>query len=214
MAEDFKPTPDPTLLTTEQLFREVERLKEYVEALRSTDREAVKLAAEEREKAAAALREQLTLRVDSGDASLREHVQAQVAQIHAALLSADELERARFASSEARVNSVQREVALVHEASERAIFKAEAATEKRFESVNAFRAQLAAQTSSFLPREVAESQFEAMNKRLGVLEAANRFDEGRQKGVGMSAGVLVAALGAVATIITIVIVLANVLTGK
>ena len=214
MADDSRPAPDPTLLTTEQLFREVERLKEYVEALRTQDLEATRLAAQEREKAAAALREQLTLRVESGDSNLREHITAQIAQIHAALISADELERARHASAEARIAGVQREVALVHEASERAIAKAEAATEKRFASVNEFRAQLASQTSSFLPREVAESQFEAMNKSLGVLEAANRYDEGRQKGVGMSAGVLVAALGAVATIITIIIVLANVVTAK
>jgi hypothetical protein len=49
-------------------------------------------------------------------------------------------------------------------ASEKAILKAENATERRFESVNEFRAQLAEQTTSFMPREVIEPRLAAVEK--------------------------------------------------
>jgi hypothetical protein len=50
---------------------------------------------------------------------------------------------------------------------DRAVTKAEVATEKRFEGVNEFRKTLADQQRTFIPRQEAESMFKNINVKLG-----------------------------------------------
>lgn len=114
---------------------------------------ALLVAEQEREKAAQALAAALAKQIDAGDEALRDHIGQQVHQINAALAA------------------IQREMELTSEYQQTAIAKAETATEKRFESVNEFRAQLASQTDSFLPREVAESQFAELRRSITDLTA-------------------------------------------
>ena len=57
-------------------------------------------------------------------------------------------------------------------ASALAVAKAETATEKRFDAVNEFRAQLADQASSFMPREVAEAQIADLKSRLDKMSGS------------------------------------------
>ena len=140
-------------------------LREHVEAILQEQRKAVEMAEREREKAALALREQQ----QEGDARLADHIEQQVAQIRAALDAAEKLEVQRLDSMRSLTESVRRELVLVQEAAARAIEKAESANEKRFESVNEFRAQLTEQTASFLPREVAESQFAELRRAITEL---------------------------------------------
>lgn len=104
--------------------------------------------------------------IESGDARLREYIQEQYRQIAAALEAA------------------RRETAFSHDASAKAIEKSEISTDKRFDSVNEFRSQLADLISGFLPREVAESQFGQMGERLKTIElwqASNAGAETQQK---------------------------------
>lgn len=81
--------------------------------------------------------------------------------------------------AEERLDTTRRELRAAFEASEKAIDKADTATEKRFESVNEFRAQLASQTNSFMPREVVEPRLAAVErfqwKLLGALGLALVF---------------------------------------
>ena len=168
-------------------------LREYVEAIFAEQRRAIDTA----EKSAQALRSELERAISEGDKNLRDHIAGQVVQIHAALVSADELERQRIGeltSSLARsmvearqtlaayaeqmsqrLDAVRREVLLIQDASAVAIAKADTANEKRFESVNEFRAQLADQSGSFLPREVADAQFTELRRTISELtEKVNR----------------------------------------
>jgi hypothetical protein len=69
---------------------------------------------------------------------------------------------------------------------ERAVLKAEAAAEKRFESVNEFRAVLSSQSATLIPRTEAEGRFSAMNEKIDDIKT--RLD----KGEGGSAGIKVA----------------------
>lgn len=148
-------------------------LREYVEAMFERDRTAVEVASVEREKAAQALRIELDRAIQEGNRALREHIALQVTQIQAALVAANTIELARIAgvneAAIARDVALRSEVHLINESSETAIAKAEAATDKRFESVNEFRAQLSTQTASFLPREVADSQFAELRRAMSEL---------------------------------------------
>jgi hypothetical protein len=61
------------------------------------------------------------------------------------------------------------------EATERAVAKAEVAAEKRFDSVNEFRKQLADQAATFMPRSEAETRLHALS-----LDYLQRFDAARE----------------------------------
>lgn len=144
-------------------------LREYVEGLLGEMRRAIIVADQEREKAARALHDEIARTITEGDRNLREHIESRVTQIQSALVAADELERSRLDVIMGRIESVRKELALTQDASNEAITKSENATDKRFESVNEFRANLADQSATFLPREVAEAQFAEVRRSISEL---------------------------------------------
>jgi hypothetical protein len=197
-------------------------LREYVEEMFRRDHVAVQVASEEREKAARALREDLARTIADGDQALRDHVASQIEQIRAALAAANTLEVARITgvtdASIARYTSLRSEVNLINQASETAIAKAEDATDKRFQSVNEFRAQLSDVIGRFLPREVADAQIAEMRLAISALTArvdrASGSHEGKAEArvvATSSAQVAIATLGLLVAVLSIavVVILAN-----
>jgi hypothetical protein len=89
-------------------------------------------------------------------------------------------------------------------ASDKAISKAEAATEKRFESVNEFRQTLSDQTKSF----ISKVEFEALRDTNGsrIADLASRLDKIEGKSVGLNAGwiYVLGGLSAAGTVTTII----------
>jgi hypothetical protein len=213
-----------------------DQVKEYLEALLTEKDRALRMADDERGKAAENLRIEVERARREGDDRLREHIENQIRQIRGDLASADKLEQARVdavadrleelnraghASIEARIAGVQREVGLVHQAQETAISKAEASTEKRFESINEFRAEAravreaqqaetASLARSFLPREVADAKFVEHARLIDALEKRLDTSAGRSAGITASVGLMIAAAG---ILISLVVVFANLLTG-
>ncbi len=64
------------------------------------------------------------------------------------------------------LTAAERAVQTASAAAEKAVLKAESAAEKRFEAVNEFRAQLADQQATFMPRELAETQIGELRRTL------------------------------------------------
>lgn len=143
------------------------------------------MATEEREKAAAILREALVQQIAAGDQALERHISDQVKQIETVIMMGTQQVDAAFA------------------ASEKAILKAETATERRFESVNEFRAQLASQTASFMPREVAEARLGEIVTKLEDVQRRLDTTQGRAAGITGSVGLMIAVSGVVLAIIVI-----------
>lgn len=150
-------------------------LKEYIEAQLTEFRRYFD----------AALGEQRRMLIDSNEA-LRVYIDGQVEQFRISQSAAQALSDARMAALLEHIEAVRRESGLIHEASQSAIIKADLANEKRFESINAFRAQLADQAASFLSREVAEAQFLELRGRLdaninelrrGVIEVSEKLSK-------------------------------------
>lgn len=71
---------------------------------------------------------------------------------------------------EADIEQVRRETAQALANADKAVSKAEAQAEKRFEAQNEFRGQLADQTKTFITRDTYEAHHEALSGRVGVLE--------------------------------------------
>ena len=119
-----------------------------------------------------------------------------------------------------RFQAVENSTRAAFENSQRAIDKADMATEKRFEGVNEFRAALSDQASQFVTAE----QLQAVSDKLEAGYIRNREDidrlgvrmerrEGETAGSRLTYGTIAALLAAFATIIGLLVVAANWVSG-
>ncbi|MDT4989837.1 MAG: hypothetical protein QOI74_3931 [Micromonosporaceae bacterium] len=103
------------------------------------------------------------------------------------------------------VDSHAEKAVLALTAADKAISKAEAATERRFESVNEFRQTLSDQTRTF----ISKVEFEAVRDTFGtrIADLSSRLDKTEGKAVGLNAGwiYLLGALSAASTIASVII---------
>ena len=139
------------------------------------------------------------------DVSLREYLMAQIT--------------AAEKRSDLRFESMKEQVLSAFESSQRAIDKADIATEKRFEGVNEFRAALSDQASRFVTTETLNSlgdKLEASIERnrddLDKLSKRIDLREGEVQGSRLTWGNMAALIGAAAAGIGAIIVIANILT--
>lgn len=107
-----------------------------------------------------------------------------------------------------RFADMERALTAALASSEKAINKAEVATEKRFESVNEFRTTLSDQATQFMTRNEAAALLQRINDRVDDMaermnESLNREERRTGKSTGLNAGWLY-LLGAVAAIGTII----------
>lgn len=103
----------------------------------------------------------------------------------------------------------QKAVQAALQAAKEAVIKAETATEKRFESVNEFRAQLADQSNTLMPRAEYTVQHKALEDRVSDLTDRINKTEGKSSGVNSSWGYLIGAVGLATAVISIILAFNN-----
>lgn len=229
---------------TQHLDGRFKALREYVDAIFHEHERAVTLV---REQAGAQAKDLngTTARLEYVNAVFQEHRRAidgslsgnaraiegvlvqvsanQVAQQRAVEVALVQVEQRILAvqdvSSE-RVSAVQQAALAALGASEKAIVKSEISTEKRFEAVNEFRAQLADQTRTFMPREVAdalitelrrsaENQIAELRNQMASLQQRMDQSTGSSAGATKSIGYVITAVGIG---LTVMIFIANFLS--
>lgn len=84
---------------------------------------------------------------------------------------------------------------------DKATTKAETAAEKRFESMNEFREQLADQAQTFMPRRESEARHEQSGEKIAAVQSRVDRTEGRSTGVSSSWGILVGVVSVIGTVI-------------
>lgn len=94
-------------------------------------------------------------------------------------------------------------------ATKEAILKAETASEKRFESVNEFRGQLADQTATLIPRAEADSRFNSLAEKVTDLTDRLNTMTGKSSGVTASWGYGVGAVGLVISAVALILAFNN-----
>lgn len=159
---DSRPVPDPTLLTTEQLHREIAALREFVLG----EIRHVGELSNERFKA-----------VDEQMFAVSERTKEQKEDGRLAL--------------DAAFTSAKDAVALQTEASDKAIAKSEAATTKQIDALGI----------------VVEKSSQAKDEKIDDLKARLDKLEGRQQGIGVTGGLLLGAVGLLASIAAIISVI-------
>jgi hypothetical protein len=80
------------------------------------------------------------------------------------------------------------------DAADRAISKAEVAMERRLESVNEFRAQMADQQATLCRKSEVDIRFESLEKNMNATIQALERGRGQEKGIGIAWAILVAIL--------------------
>jgi hypothetical protein len=90
------------------------------------------------------------------------------------------------AALQAQLIALRENTALAFTASEKAISKAETASEKRFESVNEFRQTLTDQAATFMQRAQVETLMSNMNEKVNLLTVRVERNEGIGAGVESS----------------------------
>jgi hypothetical protein len=92
---------------------------------------------------------------------------------------------------EDRFRAMDEKTSLALTSSEKAVAKAEMATEKRFDSVNEFRGQLKDQAATLVPRAEMDVKFNAIGKDVEELKKATITSAGRSSGFSASWGIAV-----------------------
>ena len=107
-------------------------------------------------------------------------------------------------------------VNLALSAADRAVNKAEAASEKRFDSINEFRGTLADQQRTLMPRAESDRAFAAVAEKMAALEklidaVAIQHSQiiAEKRGAVGGWGAAVAAVGFVLTIVTLIVIVAK-----
>ena len=135
-------------------------------------------------------------KLDAADLRYQQRFEAQSKALEAAFQSQQQaMQTALAAAKEAVVAAM--------EAANRAVQKAEMAADKRFEGVNEFRATLADQQRTLMPRSEVDVLFRAMNDRLTALKEIVDARASERRGVSGGYGNAVAIIGLIATVLAI-----------
>ena len=136
-------------------------LRVFFERILAEHKEALRVAEQEREKTAQALRTSLEREIASGDGRLADHITHQVEQVRAALVSLQLLSTERDGRMDDRFA-----------AHKDAIQKAEDSLNKRLGAMNEFRDQLKDQTSTFAVKEPTDERIAKLEGFQGRLLGA------------------------------------------
>lgn len=90
-----------------------------------------------------------------------------------------------------------------------AVMKAELATEKRFEGVNEFRAQLADQARELMPRSETEALLRVLSEKVASLADAAHQSAGSRRGADQVVGYVFGAVGLLVGVVAAVIAVAT-----
>jgi hypothetical protein len=131
------------------------------------------------------LREYLTSRIDANEAAALQRFESSNTALQAALAAAKEL------------------VSNAQSAADRAVQKAEIASDKRFEGVNEFRAQLADQQRTLMPRAEVEVLLKAITDRVKAVEILQSQSSGTKIGITEGWGWAVGVVGLVLFVVSI-----------
>ncbi len=222
-------TPDPTSATVESIAAAITAQRDYVngrfeiltERLRGIDTANDVLAENVN---------RTPTDIQTAAAGLKETFNIELKGIGENLTSLDRLTEAKFVTYRTLIDSQADKVALALDASEKAITKAEIATDKRFHSMNEFRKALADLSSTMATRREMEAsvtelkgittennkQISELRSRLDVGPAGlstlqNQYStmQGRTQGSDITMSKIYGAIGAVGAVLGILVLLAN-----
>ncbi len=129
---------------------------------------------------------------------LRDLMKAQFDNLHTLIDANDKAYNQRFEN-----NTEATKAALA--SADRAVIKAEAATEKRFDNVNEFRNTLADQQRTFIPKAEAELSFRGIVDRIDKLENGQISNQSKGFGINQGIGWIIGIIGTIIGVVSFII---------
>ena len=182
--------------------------RELIEAYLVAGKDALKVAEQEREKAAQTLRDSLIETTRQGDRQLTAHIDGQIESVRLALVAAQQLSDQRYEASQEAVEkafAASTELAAKHND----LIRAGERDKEKF----ATKADLGAM------REIIEKSMEVLDtgrtqnlQRIGRLEGSDERRTGQEEGVGLSARTITGLVGFAFIAISLILVIGDVLT--
>lgn len=134
--------------------------------------------------------------------TLKENLENEIHAVRKQIAESDRRYEQRFDGQEKATN-------LALQSAKEAVTKAEAATEKRFESVNEFRAALADQSNTLLTRNEYSTNHQNVIDKIDDVAKRIAAIESQARGSQLTIGKIYAAIGALGAILTMIVLLAN-----
>jgi len=136
-------------------------LEQYFERILKEEREATRLAEEEREKTAVNVRLALEQSMESGGARLQDHIDNQVTQVRAALTALNQVLHERDLRQEDKWEFSQKAIDKAEASLKDALDKAEESLNKRLVGMNDFQKQITLERTSYVLRETYDASLES-----------------------------------------------------
>jgi hypothetical protein len=103
-----------------------------------------------------------------------------------------------------RFDAQEKAVEAALASSEKAVLKAETASERRFEGVNEFRATLSDQAATFITRKEVDAELGAQSEKLNIQQS--RLDRIEARSAGLNAGwILVVQAGTLVGVVVAIV---------
>jgi len=144
------------------------------------------------------LREYVLALIATNDVKYRERFESSQSAINAAFLAQQTAMSTALTAQKLAIDT-----ALA--AADRAVTKAEMAAEKRFESVNEFRASLADQQRTLMPRSEAEILFKQLGEKVDFATQKLVTNDAQKSGLKDGWAYLIGGLGIISLIVTIIL---------
>jgi hypothetical protein len=142
--------------------------------------------------------------IDTLRKSLTQRIEAQDRLVHMQIEAVYDKIRSQEHNMSAQLEFVRSNTEAAFGASEKAILKAESAAERRFESVNEFRAALSDQTARLMPRNEVENMFKSVNEKIDEMRKQLDLGAGRRVGGAALWGYIVGGVGLLVSIAVLV----------
>jgi hypothetical protein len=140
---------------------------------------------------------------DKGDSvTVLDHIKALLAEMD---LRYQQRFDAQTRALDAALLAAEKAVQTALATADRAVIKAETATEKRFDAVNEFRAAYNDVISQQMPRAEAEQRLSQLAEKIDELKSHDAVRTGVTTGANVLWGYLVGAVGIVAAIIAVIV---------
>jgi hypothetical protein len=110
---------------------------------------------------------------------------------------------AKIAGARDAIEAIHRELKIESEAAKAVVTKSEIATEKRFDAVNEFRAQMADQAGLFISRREVEALVNSNSEKISSITDRLNRNEGRGMGISQLGGWIFGGVGLVVGLIAI-----------
>lgn len=178
----------------EQRFAEQEAA---LEKALITTKETTTANFHERDKACELSREVNEKTINIAIAEMHRYVDSRIENLTNAIAASRTLKLSLIDGVKTQISAVHREIDIETKANKEAVDKADKANEKRFESVNEFRAQMADQSALFISRREVEAMVNSNADKVAALTDRINRSEGRGSGKDQLWGYIVGGVGIV-----------------